>query len=74
MGTAHLPFQDKKSAKAFRQYMEKPWIAEVYWDNEFNEYCWDAEDFTRLYSSDDMSMYLDEVARKKKKILIFALM
>ena len=67
MGTLHLPFYDKKSAKAFKKYMAKPWIAKVCWNDEWNNYHWDAGDFTLLYSDDDMGMYLDEVAKKKKK-------
>ena len=66
MGIAYLPFQDKKSAKAFKKHMAKPWIAEVENDGE-GCFHWDAGELTALYSDDDMGMYLDEIANKKKK-------
>ena len=67
MGTLHLPFYDEASAKAFKKYMAKPWIAKVYWDDDINNYRWDTGEFVHLYSDDDMGMYLDEIADKKRK-------
>ena len=67
MRTLCLPFDDKNRAKTFKKHMVKPWIAEVYLDDESEFYRWDAGDFTRLYSDDDMGMYLDEIAERKKK-------
>lgn len=67
MGIAAVPYGDLNSAKKFKKYMAKPWIARVSYEEEYNDYTWDAGEFDLLFSSDDMGMYLDEVAAKKKK-------
>lgn len=72
MGVWSFPFVDVKTARKFAQKMSTPWMATVYWDEEYEGYNWTAKGLggigaASLYGSDILWDYLFEIATKKKK-------